>query len=270
MDALPLAVPLAVVLGTVFGLAAYRLRVLTASGAVAGAGFGATLLGVGGWAWALPALGFFGLSSLLSKLGRARAARLAAVSEGGSRRDAGQVFANGGVAWLCLLGEAALPAPGWSWAFLGALAAATADTWATEVGTLVGGTPRLVTTLRPAPPGTSGAVSGAGLLAALAGGAAIWLLAVPGSGTVASAGAAAVLVGSGFGGALVDSLLGATVQARYRDGRTGRLTERATTDGQPNSLVRGWRFVRNDGVNLLCTATGALLALVLGRLAGYL
>ena len=52
---------------------------------------------------------------------------------------------------------------------LGTLAAATADTWATEVGTLAGGTPRSIRTLRPVPAGTSGGVSVVGTLASVLG-----------------------------------------------------------------------------------------------------
>ncbi len=257
-------------LGVLFGVSAYRLRWLSASGAVAGGAFGASIVALGGWRWAVPAVGFFVFSSLLSKLGRGRAARLAEVSEKGSRRDAGQVLANGGAAWLCLIGHALWPTGPWLWAYLGALGAAAADTWATEIGTLAGGTPRLVTTGRRVPAGTSGAVSAVGLLASGAGAAVVWALGAAVFAAVAEAGAAVVIVGSGVAGALVDSLLGATFQARYRDAHTGAPTERTTTGGQPNTLVRGLRLLNNDRVNLVCTLSGAGLALVLARAAGYL
>ena len=52
----------------------------------------------------------------------------------------------------------------------GAIAAATADTWSTEIGTVLGGTPRhLITTGREVPPGTSGGVTIAGTLSGLTG-----------------------------------------------------------------------------------------------------
>ncbi|QXD15722.1 DUF92 domain-containing protein [Rhodocaloribacter litoris] len=152
--------------GLVFGWLAWRLRFLDASGAVAGGLFGACLLGLGGTAWVVPALVFFVTSSLLSKVGRRRKAAPARRSAKGDVRDAGQVLANGAVAWGLLLWAALDPSPRWYAGFVGALAAAAADTWATEVGTLLGRQPRLITSGRRVPPGTSGAVSWPGTLAA--------------------------------------------------------------------------------------------------------
>src|SRR5262249_15057089 len=54
-------------------------------------------------------------------------------------------------------------------AFVGAMATANADTWATEVGTLSTEEPRLITTGEPVAPGTSGGVTLLGTGAALAG-----------------------------------------------------------------------------------------------------
>ncbi len=257
--------------GVIFGVVAWRVRFLDPSGAIAGGLLAASLVGLGGWAWAVPAFAFFVLSSLLSRIGRRRKAAAARQDEKGHVRDAGQVYANGGVGWACLLLAAVLPA---SWAveplcyvaFLGAFAAATADTWATEIGTLVGGTPRSLRTGRPVPVGTSGAVSAAGTAGAVLGAgviaAAAWPVApaplVPG---VEPVWIALAVVAGGFGGALVDSLLGATVQARYREAATGRETERAVSEGRPNDLLRGRRWMTNDRVNLLATAAGAVLAL---------
>ena len=156
-------------------LSAWRVRALTPSGAVAAAGVGFCHLAFGGWLGAGALLAFFGTSTALSKLGKRRKDALG--FEKSSRRDALQVLANGGVAALC----ASL---GWTEAMLGALAAANADTWATEIGSLFGGTPRKITTLKPAAVGESGAISLAGTLAALAGAALIaafaWMPPSPG------------------------------------------------------------------------------------------
>ncbi len=260
---------LAVGIGAAFGLFAFRFRFLTAPGAAAGGLFAASLVGFGGWAWAAPGFAFFLSSSLLSKAGRGRKAAASALSEKGSVRDARQVLANGGVAWALLLGHVVAPGSLWYAGFLGALAAAAADTWATEVGTLGRARPRLVTTWREAPPGTSGAVSALGTFGAALGAAAValgaWPFAPAFFGRLGGGVTLLLLTTSGVAASFGDSLAGATVQAQYRDVSTGAPTERPG-DGFP--LVRGLRWVDNDCVNLWCTILGALFATACFRAAG--
>ena len=247
--------------GAVFGGVALGLRFLDRSGAVAGGLLATSLVGVGGLAWAVPALTFFFLSSALSKVARSRKAGAAALSEKADVRDAGQVYANGGVGWALLILHAVYPAEVLYWGFLGAFAAAAADTWATELGALSRRPPRLLFSMRRVPRGTSGAVSLLGTASALLGAATVaasaWVVL---SGAETSVLLTGVVLG-GFLGALADSAAGATIQARYRDVRTGQETERATSAGRANPLVRGWRPVGNDRVNALCTLTGALVAM---------
>lgn len=219
------------------GFLAWRVRALTASGAVAAACVGFCHLAFGGWLAAGALLAFFGTSTALSKLGKRKKDTLG--FEKTSQRDAWQVLANGGVAALCaLLG---LPE-----AMLGALAAANADTWATELGSLFGGKPRRITTLAPAEPGESGAVSLLGTLAALAGAGLL--------GAFAGAAWLGVTL-AGFLAALADSVVGATLQAQWRDTTTGRWSE--IPQGKP---ARGVNWIRNDAVNILATLVGAVTA----------
>ena len=265
-----------------FAGAAYRLRWLSGSGAVAAGLFAWLVLLKGGWPYLLSGAGFFVLSSLLSRWNRRRSASVDAIAEKGHRRDAAQVAANGFVAAVALaLGHGPLVLAAW----VGAFAAAAADTWGTEIGTRFGGTPRLVTTGRKVPAGTSGGISAAGLLGGLAGAAVVGTLAwiglamirleaaVPfaGSVTFGQLGAVAahplrtfaawtaVALAAGLTGSLFDSLLGATVQRRFRCA-DGTLTEKPTTDGLPNEPAGGWRWMTNDTVNFAATLVGALVA----------
>lgn len=235
---------------------AYRLGALTWSGALAACAVGAAVFGVGGWAWAAALLTFFGTSTALSRW--RRRAKEALGYEKGGRRDAGQVLANGGAAALCALTPLLFPAWGAVHAhlvFLAALAAANADTWATEIGSVLGGRPYDLRAGRPAAPGTSGAVSLPGTLAALAGAALLGLFA----GSLAGWGIVTV---AGVGGALLDTLLGAAVQAQWEDPeRPGSLTERA----QAGPPIRGIRGINNDLVNALCTAGAVGLVLCLQK-----
>lgn len=264
LDAVPEALPAfagALAVSVAFLFAARAVRFLTLDGALAASGLAFCVLALGGWAWAVPAFAFFILSSLLSKVGRRRKAAAEALAEKGSTRDAGQVYANGGVAWALLLAYAVVPGTeALYWGFAGAFAAAAADTWGTEIGTMVRGATRSIWTGRRVEPGTSGGVSVAGTLGAMAGAAVVFASLVPFAAPYLlgmSWGVAALLVvGGGFAASLVDSALGATAQALYRDD-TGRLTERPTL-----ALARGRAWVTNDRVNVACTLAGGLLPLL--------
>ncbi len=251
----PLHLAFALVLAVGVSLAAYRVRALTNSGAVSAALVGGVIFGIGGGLWAAALLTFFVTSSLLSRW-RKRAKDALAFEKTG-RRDAGQVWANGGVAAVCaLLPLFHVPTGLAHLLFLAALAAANADTWATEIGAAMGGTPRLITTGRRVPRGTSGGVSGFGTLGALLGAGLLGAFA-------GTPGEVLAVTLAGWGASLMDSLLGATVQAQWRDA-AGGLTERP----QPGAPDHGRRWVNNDFVNAVCTATAPLL-LVVCRLAVF-
>jgi uncharacterized protein (TIGR00297 family) len=225
---------------------------------------------------------FFVSSSALSRW-KASAKSIGAEFSQSAGRDARQVLANGSVPAAVAVafgvaggtgspGSAALFA-----AFVGALAAATADTWATEVGLLAPDPPRLITTGLPTAPGTSGAVTKLGSAAAAAGATFIGLTAgvtVAVGGLVASGvpdlsgfSFGIVAAVAGLAGATVDSWLGATVQTVRRCPRCEIETERERHGcGTPTRAVRGWSWLSADFVNLLCGLTGALVALLLQRL----
>ena len=186
------------------------MRWLTGRGATAALAVGlATIWGLGWRGFAL-LLAFFISSSLLTR-------------GGGRRRNARQVLANGGIAALsALLG---------SWlAFAGSLAAATADTWATEIGRHSPIAPRLITNGTRVPPGTDGGMTLLGTAGGIAGAGF-----VAGLSYVFGQRSPLAIALAGVAGMLVDSLLGATVQGKVR-------------------------WVDNDAVNLAATLIGAACA----------
>ena len=255
------------VLAVVIAFAANRAGSLERSGALAAALVGAVIFGAGGWQWAVLLLAFFISSSLLTRAfeDRKRAVNKNYVKAGA--RDAGQVLANGGLPALFAVVHFFLPQQAWPWiAFAASLAAANADTWATELGVLNPRPPRLITTFKVAEPGSSGGISPTGTLAALAGAALIGLLAVLlGTSTyrILATEYWLLITISGLLGSLFDSLLGATVQAIYWCPRDQKQTERHPlhTCGTPTTLLRGWPWLGNDGVNFSCASSGAALAL---------
>lgn len=148
---------------------AWRAGLLSASGAVAATAVGAAAVQAG-WPWVALLLVFFLTSSGLSRWRDAeRSGRTDDIVAKGRARDAWQVLANGGVFAVAALASCLGDPGAWRAVGAGAIAAAMADTWSTEVGTILGGSPRLVTTGRVVPPGTSGAVTLTGTAAALCG-----------------------------------------------------------------------------------------------------
>lgn len=237
-------------------LLAWKTQNLSTSGALAATVLGTIVFGLGGLPWAVLLLGFFITSSALSKLlGRRKAALDASFSKG-SRRDWAQVLANGGLSGLFVLLHLLQPQAAWPWlGFAGTLAAANADTWATELGVLSRAQPYLITSLRPVERGTAGAVTLPGTLAVLVGPSAASSLAV-----VALIGVAGLL------GSLIDSLLAASLQAIYICPACGKETERHPLHscGAPTQFKRGWPWLNNDWVNSLCTLAGGAAALLGG------
>lgn len=255
-----------------FLLALFSIKVkfLNNSGATATFLLGTTIFGIGGMAWTVPLLTFYLLSSVLSKLGKKRKAKFDLVFEKGSQRDAGQVYANGGIAWILMVVFSLTNDPAIFFAYLGTLAAVQADTWATEIGTMwPNPKARLVTTFREVPVGTSGGVSVPGTSGAFLGSLFICASAMivdvrwmSEFGLVQSF----LLIGfSGLLASLVDSFFGATVQAQYFDPIREKVTERTHSLAQnglmvENRLIKGIPFINNDLVNTLCALSGSALA----------
>jgi len=265
------------ILAILISLLAWRLHMLSTSGMVAATILGTLVFGLGGLPWACLLIGFFISSSLLSRLARKRKSQYEEKYSKGSSRDAWQVIANGGVATMLLVftyiqreiigcSDTCFSANGWAFlTFAGSLAAANADTWATELGVLSRAGPRLITSGRKVPPGTSGGISSAGILAATVGGLLIAsLAALPWTGIPHPLEWHQVLLwvtGAGLIGSLIDSLLGATLQTIYYCPACEKETEKYPQHscGSNTIKLRGANGIDNDMVNLTCSLSGAIL-----------
>ena len=266
----PLA--LGLVLSLLIAFLAWRRDSLSQSGAVGALVVGTLIFGLGGWVWGVLLAVFFISSSLLSHFKEREKAAVAEKFEKGHRRDMGQVLANGGLgAVIALLSvvvpESAVPTGTWFFLFLGVMATVTADTWATELGTLSKGAPRLITNGRSVEVGTSGGVSPLGTGVSFAGGLLIGLMAgllAPVSGLLPwSAALPLALIGalSGAAGSLIDSLMGATIQQIYYCDTCQKETERSLHRcGTTTRPLRGWAWMHNDMVNLISSLGGGLVA----------
>ena len=242
--------------------AARRARALSPSGAMAATPLGGAVFAGLGTRGGATLVAFFLSSTLLGRLPAARAID----QRRGNERDAIQIVANGGVAAALALASSAARAgerPLLVAGFGGAVAAAAADTWATEIGSRSRTRPRSIVTLRSVDPGTSGAVTVAGLVASVSGAALIAGLASAGSHRQSGHGRSQVIsiVLGGFTGALADSFLGATVQeVRFCDVCARETEHLVHICGAPTRPIRGASWCDNDRVNAIATAVGAATA----------
>jgi uncharacterized protein (TIGR00297 family) len=255
-------------LAAIIAILAWRAGSLNRSGAWAAALSGGLIFGLGGFPWAVLLLTFFISSSGLSRAFSRRKADLSEKFSKGGRRDWAQVLANGGLGALLVLIHAWQPQAAWTWiAFVGAMAAVNADTWATEIGVLSRTAPRLITNGKVVERGASGGVSLLGSLAALGGAGLIVIFAalVQPQGVWSGIYSWIVLVAGllgGMSGAFFDSFLGATVQAIYYCPACQKETERYPQHlcGEQTRPLRGWRWLDNDLVNFAAALLGASLA----------
>ena len=268
-------------IATIISYLAYRAGVLDRSGGLAAGILGTCVIGLGGVSWALVLLTFFISASVISKLFHIRKSVVEEYFAKGSRRDAGQVAANGGVGGILVLvyfilchfiPESPLLPVTWL-GFAASFGAANADTWATELGVLNSHQTVLVTNFRRVSKGTSGGVSLVGSMAALCGSALVAGIAV----LCSRAGLAPavrldlwqqflLITISGFMGAFVDSILGATVQVIYTCPACQKETERhpVHTCGSSTIRKRGLPWLNNDWVNTACTLSAGVMGIILG------
>jgi uncharacterized protein (TIGR00297 family) len=221
-----------VVVTAAFAALAYALGMISRSGALGGFLVGTAIYAsLGPRGFAVLALFVVG-GSLLTRLGYGSKQRTGTAQEHGGRRSARNALANCAVATLCAILASTGSEP-FTAAFVASLGAAFADTAESEIGQLFSRTPRLITTLQKAPPGTDGAISVPGTLAG-AGAAGLTTVLALALGMLETPGSAFLVAIAAFLGTVADSLIGG-------------LSTRAG----------------NELTNLLCTLVAALLALIL-------
>lgn len=232
-----------------------RMRWLDLPGGICGGLIAGVAVGLGGWAWIIPAAVFFSATSVLT--GYRRPGRSTGM------RGMSQVAVNAGLPVLVpVVGYAFTGDPVWYAVSIGGIAAGIADSWASEVGRFSAREPLSVAGFRRVPKGTSGAVSPLGSAATVLG-----ALLVGGFGALFG-GLAMVPVGlaAGVAGSLADTLIGASVQARFVCGTCQATVEDRLHCGTPTTASAGWRWVDNDAVNAVANLTGMVVGFAISAL----
>lgn len=216
--------------------------------------FGTLIFGLGGWPLALAVLTFFITSNLLTRWNRVHRDAGSDIhsrkSESSKRRDGYQIWANGfWIAIFCILWYLT-DSNVFMAATFTALASATADTWATEVGTMNPGKTVKINSFQPVRPGSDGGVSIKGTLAS-----AIGALTIAGfiftTSTLYPVQIFIIVFFLGFIGSVIDSYFGALI-TDYK------IRLKAPADFSGNSLMYS-----NSFVNWASTGSSAIIALII-------
>lgn len=235
-------------------------RWLTPSGILGAFVLGFIVLYFGGFSAFSIFFFFFASCSMLSKIKRSYNKR----EKKGSRRDLGQVLANGLPAVTALFLSRT---PSFYRiaiiAYSAAIAEAVADTWESTFGIMSRRGPVSIITFTPVPKGISGGVTLLGLLSGALGSLLTaflhYLIIAP------SWRHFLIISGVGFLSSIMDSVLGATVQEHYRKS-DGTLTEKEYEDGVKNERAKGIKGFDNDVVNLVSGFLSLSLSLFIASL----
>lgn len=234
------------VLSVVAAYTAFLLNWITLDATKAVIILGTMVLGLGGWSLAASVILFFGISSILTRINEYEQPHFEQ-KPNRKRRDGYQVWANGFwvgifcIFWFALGSVAALVA-----AFT-VVATATADTWATEIGTLRPGKTWSITTLKRVAPGVDGGISIKGTFAAFAGALVIALFVFLTQ--IYSPGRFFwVILFTGFTGTLIDSVVGALFY------------EKKVEISAPDDFSNSSESFTNSFVNWAATGISGLLA----------
>lgn len=220
-----------VILLFILGFVTYYRKSLDVLGSVVMIVMGIIIIFSAGANWLLLIVLFLIMSLLATKFSKKYKQSL---GEFEGRRTSKNVISNGVVAcFMAAFGGYYLPFVG---GFIGAIATATSDTLASEIGVL-DPHPRLITTLQKVDPGTNGAVSVLGTAIGIVGaaiiGVAAYLLGIMPNPLLAIG----VAIISGTVGCFMDSILGAVFENRH--------------------------LITNEHVNLIATIVGALAGILL-------
>ena len=230
---------------------AKKFQSLSLSGALSGFLIGVLIFGSGGWVLISPLVFFFISSSLLSFSKKKQP----------SKRNAMQIVANGGVPAFFALCYFFFSNEYFLLGFIGALAASTSDTWATEIGFLSKKRPYLIFTSKQVNKGVSGSISLIGTIGSIAGAMSIGLI----SFCIFDFDLILAIQVSfvGFLGSFIDTLLGRFAQSKF----LCKICDKETEDGSQccsNTILwSGFKWVDNNTVNFLSSlSSGVILILI--------
>lgn len=243
-------------LATIIAFLSYEFRFLTFDGVIAQFILASLIFNFGGMKWTLPVITFFLLSSLLSKLNHTTNAQLFYEKPG--IRDSSQVLANGGFGGILILIYQFAPSELLYWFYVSFFSVVSADTWATEIGTLRKAKTISLLTFKKVEQGISGGVSLPGTVGAVLG---AFIIALSSLIWIRSneINFIFLITFTGFFGSFIDSVMGATVQAQYKCNICDKITERKYHCNNKTMFAKGFYWLNNNMVNFFSALCGGLI-----------
>ncbi|KAL3786014.1 hypothetical protein HJC23_001411 [Cyclotella cryptica] len=234
-----------------FLLRSKLITMLTPEGIAHSLALGTMLWATLGWrGWTVCVLYLF-LGQIVTKVGFREKEELGIAEKRGGRRGPENVWGSAFTGVLCAAAAAnavksgvpflGLSSEVWILGYVASLSTKLADTFASEIGKAYGKTTFLITTLKPVPRGTEGAISLEGTIASVFGGLLLPMYSYFVVGLVNGLDSIAVATLAAFVATMIESLIGATMQEK-----TGM----------------GW--MTNEVVNFFNTLIGASLAIIMG------
>ena len=218
-------------------------KLLTPVGNINGAILGILVWGTLGWRGYVIVIFYFVVGSGLTFVRMEQKEAEGIAEERSGKRGAGNVWSSALTATICAIASLFAPSPFQQLLILGYVASfctKLADTTASEVGKAYGKTTYLITSLKPVPRGTEGAVSlegtVAGVIASIVLAIIAWAI-----GMITSIGVLWCVIAAFFA-TTIESLIGATLESRYA-------------------------WLTNDLVNFINTLIGAIAAMALASIA---
>jgi len=247
-----------IITSIIFCIYTVRKKALTLDGAIAASFLGLWVLWFAGPIWLIPLFFFFITGTLWGRLSKSKAQ--ATDVKHGKARDYLQVLCNGGIyAALATFNNTAEQEIILTLMLI-SMAICTADTWSSEIGIYFRWKTYDILRLQSVPVGLSGGISLPGTIGGFLGAAAMALLGNAILYNRVNIYFLLIITLGGFAGMLLDSILGASVQARYQNKQTQLLSDNKDAN---NHLINGWRWMTNDAVNFW---SNLLIILIIGIL----
>jgi uncharacterized protein (TIGR00297 family) len=235
-------------------LISHKLKLLSISGFLGATLMGTLLIMFKGINYILIFIIFFILSSMVSKIFKKENLQ----NTKGSNRDIIQVYSNGGVALLICIYDYFIPNEFNILLFSSSIAAAMSDTWGTEFGKISKSKPKLITSMKNVNHGESGGVTFVGTIASFLGASVIglatnYLFHISQKEII-------LIILSGFLASIIDSILGATLQGRFKSMKTDRIIE---LDLKDTIHISGLKWMTNDVVNIVNTSIAPFIYFII-------